>query len=137
MRLDWNVLDIDAQSEVERICAGLRESVATELHRRGAVVAISGGVDSGVCAALAVRAFGPARVLMLILPERESSSASAARARTLAEHLGVTPIEQDIGPALDAIGCYRWRDEALQRALPAYDADWRAKCRLATGERAR
>ncbi|MDA8347691.1 MAG: NAD(+) synthase [Pseudomonadota bacterium] len=133
MRLDWSVLDIDVPSEVERICSSLRECVATVLHRRGVVVAISGGVDSAVCAALAVRALGPERVVVLMLPERESSPESTPRARSLAAHLGVQPIEQDIAPALDAIGCYRWRDGAVRRVLPAFQADWRMKIAVAGG----
>ena len=131
--LDWSVLDIDARSQVERIAGELREAVASGLHKRGAVVAISGGVDSAVCAALAVRAFGPERVLALILPERESSPESSVRARTLARHLGITPLEQDLGPTLTAIGCYRSRDEAVRGALPAYGAGWRMKIVVAGG----
>lgn len=130
--LDWSVLDIDAASELERIEAGLRESVVT-LRKRGAVVAISGGVDSAVCAALVVRALGPERVLTLILPEQESSPDSAIRARVLAKHLGITPAEQDIGPILEAIGCYRWRDEAVRRRLPAFGTGWRMKIVVAGG----
>ena len=132
MKLDWSVLAIDVCSEVERICAGLRHGTA-DLRRRGAVVAISGGVDSAVCAALAVRALGPERVLTLILPERESSVESAVRARSLAAQLGVTPLEQDITATLDAIGCYRWRDEAVRRVLPAYESRWRMKITVAGG----
>lgn len=131
--LDWTVLDIDAHQEVERLSRGLQEAVATVLRKRGAVVAISGGVDSAVCAALAVRAFGPERVLALILPERESSPESAVRAKALAAHLGVTPLEQDIGPTLASIGCYSSRDEAVRRALPDYGAGWRMKIVVAGG----
>lgn len=131
--LNWGVLDIDARAEIERLIGALREVAATVLRKRGAVVAISGGVDSAVCAALAVRALGPERVLTLILPERESSPESAVRARVLAAHLGVTPLEQDIGPTLEAIGCYRWRDEAVRRVLSDYGADWRMKIVVAGG----
>ena len=131
--LDWSVLDIDAHREVERISGELREAVAAVLHKRGAVVAISGGVDSAVCAALAVRALGPARVLALILPERDSSPESAIRARVLAAHLGLTSLEQDLGPTLTAIGCYGSRDEAVRRVLPDYGAGWRMKIVVAGG----
>ena len=130
--LDWSVLEIDAHQELERLAGALRAAVA-ELHKRGAVVAISGGVDSAVCAALAVRAFGPGRVLTLILPEQDSSPESAVRARSLAAHLGVTALEEDIGPALEAIGCYRSRDEAVRRVLPDYGAGWRMKIVVAGG----
>jgi NAD+ synthase len=133
MTLDWNLLDIDPHAEVERISSELREAASTPLRKRGAVVAISGGVDSAVCAALAVRAFGPERVLALILPERESSPQSAVRARSLAAHLGMTPLEQDIGPTLEAIGCYSQRDEAVRRVLPDYETAWRMKLVVAGG----
>ena len=133
MTLDWQVLAIEADREAARIGAQLRDSVAGRLRRRGVVVAISGGVDSAVCAALAVRAFGPERVLALILPERESSTESTVRAKSLAAHLGIRPLVEDIGPVLEAIGCYRRRDEAVRRALPEYAADWRMKLVVAGG----
>ena len=70
-QLDHHVLDIDYQSEADRICARLREITARQLHRRGLVVAISGGIDSSVSCALAVRALGPERVFTLILPVKK------------------------------------------------------------------
>lgn len=133
MTLNWHVLDIDARSEVERLSGALRQAAATVLHKRGAVIATSGGVDSAVCAALAARALGPERVLALILPERESSPESRVRAESLAAHLGIKALEQDIGPALEAIGCYRSRDEAVRRVLPEYGARWRMKIVVAGG----
>lgn len=137
MRLDSDVLRIDPAAEVERICAGLRDAVAARLRRRGAVVAISGGVDSAVCAALAVRTFGSERVVTLILPERDSASDSSVRARALAAYLGVEPLQQDIGPTLEALGCYRWRDEAVRRVVPEYDEEWRMKLVVAGGTEGR
>lgn len=125
MTLDWSVLDIDAAAEIRRISAEVRDYAGRVLRKRGAVVAISGGVDSGVCAALAVRAFGPQRVLALILPERESSSNSESLAKVLANHLGIEPFYQDISTTLESIGCYRMRDEAARRAVPEYGDDWR------------
>ena len=133
MSLDWSVLDIDATAEVERISVELRQATAAQLHKRGAVVAVSGGVDSAVCAALAVRALGPERVLALILPEHESSPDSAVRARSVAAALGIVPIEQDIGPTLEAIGCYGARDEAVRRVLPGYGPRWRMKIVVSGG----
>ena len=131
--LDWSVLDMDHGREAERICAGLREAVATRLRRRGVVVAISGGIDSSVCAALAVRAFGPAKVHLLILPERDSDPDSAARANLLASHLGVEPETFDIAPALEAIGAYAARDAAVRTVLPEYRDDWKMKLAIAGG----
>lgn len=125
--LDWTVLDIDLEQEADRIAARLRDITARELHRRGLVVAISGGIDSSVSAALAVRALGPDRVFTLILPEQDSSDDSAERARILAAHLGVRSETIDIAPTLAAIGCYRARDAAVRTVLPDYGDDWKMK----------
>ena len=129
----WEALDIDYEREAERICARLRETVAQSLRRRGLVVAISGGIDSSVCAALAVRALGRERVHCLILPERDSDPDSAARATLLAETLGVGVDTFDIAPALEAIGAYAARDAAVRTVLPEYGDDWKMKLAIAGG----
>src|SRR5690606_19683746 len=126
-KLSWSVLDLDLEAEADRIAAHLRDVTSRVLRRRGLVVAISGGIDSSTCLALAARALGPQRVQALILPERDSSDDSAVRAGILATHLGVDVIEHDIAPTLEAIGCYRWRDEAVRRALPEYGLGWKMK----------
>ena len=79
------VLRLDEAAEVKRIAARMREILRTDLHRRGLIIAISGGVDSAVCAALCVQAVGKDKVLGLLLPERDSSSNSARRGKTVAE----------------------------------------------------
>ena len=134
MNFGWDVLEIDSHAEVSRVAGELRERIAVTLRKRGAVVAISGGVDSAVCAALAVRALGPDRVCALILPERESSPESATRARQLALHLGIEPIEENLTSTLEAIGCYRRRDEAVRRAIPEFGSGWRMKLVVAGGD---
>ncbi len=137
MQLDWNVLDLDYEQEADRIAQRLREIVGRTLHRRGLVVAISGGIDSSTCLGLAVKALGPDKVFGLILPERDSSDDSAVRARILAGHLGVRTEVHDIQPALAAIGCYAQRDAAVRRVLPDYGDGWRFKIVIAGGKQGR
>ncbi len=122
MTFDIHLLDIDPAAETERLVAGLRQTVQTDLRRQGGVIGISGGVDSSVVLALCVRAFGPKRVAALMLPERDSDPESEALARRVAGHYGVEPILEDITPALDGFGCYPRRDEAIRRMFPEYDA---------------
>ncbi len=63
----------------------------------GAIIGLSGGIDSALVAALAVLALGPDRVLGVALPSRYSSDHSIDDASSLAQHLGiqfsVVPIE--------------------------------------------
>lgn len=129
-------LKLDCEAEIARIGARLQEIVATRLRRRGVIVAMSGGVDSSVCAALAVRAFGADKVLGLLLPEHESAGKSAELGQVVAEQLGISFLTEHIGPALDAVGCYRRRDEAIARVFPDYTPEWKSKIIIAGGAQA-
>ena len=126
-----DVLSLDCARESERIAQALKQIVAVQLRRRGAVVALSGGVDSAVAAALAARALGSARVLGLLLPENESSPASEECGELVATALGIGWERQHIGAALEAIGCYRSRDDAVRQLFPEYDVSWKLKIVIA------
>jgi NAD+ synthase len=123
-------LELDAAKEVERIVDSLRQAVHHTLHRQGAIVGISGGIDSAVVLALCVRAFGSERVVGILLPENESSPESVTLAHQLAEQYGVQTVTEDISAALAGLGCYRRRDEAIARVFPDYRPGWKAKIAL-------
>jgi NAD+ synthase len=127
-----HLFSFDMAGEVERVSNSIREHLR-RLHRRGLVVAISGGIDSSVSAALAVAAVGVKRVYGLLLPETDSSSASLERGQLLAQHLGIDYRVEDIAPALEAMGCYRWRDEAIRSVFPDYGDGWKNKIAIAGG----
>ncbi len=69
-----------------------------------AVVGLSGGIDSAVTAALAVRALGAGKVTGLAMPSRYSSEGSVTDARAVAENLKiafhVVPIEDSYAAVL-------------------------------------
>jgi len=111
--------DIDAT--VNRICKKLQTDVHQVLRRRGAVVGISGGIDSSVTMALAVKAFGAKNVLGVMLPEKDSSGDSKAFALKLAAKFGVKVVEENISSALEGFACYQRRDEAVKRVIPEYN----------------
>lgn len=131
--LDTSVLDMKADDVIENACRRMRDILSKDLSRRGFVIAISGGIDSAVCAALAVEAIGPKRVYGLLLPEQDSSGFSTQRGRQLVEQLAIPYEIHDIGPTLEAIGCYRWRDEAIRRVFPEYGEGWKNKIAIKGG----
>lgn len=132
-QLSAKALEIDCASEVEKIAQGIRNILRKDIRKRGLVIAISGGVDSAVCAALCVKAVGVKKVFGLLLPERDSASVSTLRGKQLADQLGIEYTVQDIAPTLEAIGCYRERDEAIRRVIPEYAEAWKNKIVIAGG----
>lgn len=125
--------DFDRSAQIESIAERIKAILRKDLKRRGVVVALSGGIDSSVSAALCVRALGADRVYGLLLPERDSSSDSSSRGRELAEHLGIRYELQDIAPVLEAIGCYRQRDAAIRNVFPDYAENWKNKIAISGG----
>jgi len=128
-----NELQIDKAEVTEQIAATLRQQVGEVLSRRGLVVGMSGGIDSSVCAALAVRALGPTHVLGLLMPERESDRQSLDLAARWADALGIAYVVEDITPMLAALGCYARRNAAIRRAMPEFQDEWRCKVVLSGG----
>lgn len=124
-------LEIDPSAAVARIRDTLRSQLAQALKRRGLVVGMSGGVDSSVCAALAVEAVGAQHVLGLFMPERESDPHSLRIAGSFARQLGIDTLTEDISPTLLGAGCYRRRNEAIRRVVPEFTDDWGCKLALA------
>lgn len=127
---DRDVLKLDADREILEISTAMREIVTGVLKRRGVVVGVSGGIDSSVTLALAVRAFGPRRVFGLLMPERDSSDESVDLGRLVCEHLDVAFVVETIQPTLEAIGCYRRYQEAVRQVFPEYGEGWKSKIAL-------
>jgi NAD+ synthase len=120
-------LDIDAEKEIDRLTAWIRETVFKKLGKKGAIVAISGGIDSSVVVALCVKALGPQKVLALMLPETDSSDDNSRLGKLIADAVGVQTITENIAPMLEAAGCYRRRDAAIQSLIPEYRPNWKSK----------
>ena len=122
-----DVLKIDAAAETERLCAWIQRMVQGELKKRGAVVALSGGIDSSVVGSLCVRALGADRVFGLLMPERDSSAETRRLGAELVAHFGIRYAEEDLTDILAAFGCYRRRDEAIASVVPDYQPGWKHK----------
>lgn len=120
-------LDLDAAQETKRIVEALRRQLAHDLRRRGIVVGLSGGIDSTVTAALAVRALGKEKVFGLMMPERQSQSESSPLGFKVAESLGISCVEENITGILESVGFYRRYDEAIREVVPGFGPGWISK----------
>lgn len=129
MKFNKDILQIDCAAETERICAFIRQQAST-MKRVGAVIGMSGGIDSSVSAALCVKALGKEKVLCLILPEKESNPVSAKYASRYANKLGVKTLTVDITPILESLGTYRNRDGFIRKIFAEYTSQYKSKITL-------
>ena len=119
-------LAIDCAAETERITRTLRRYLG-DFHRRGFVVALSGGIDSSVTAALCVRAVGAERVFGLHMPERASAPETLRLSRAVSDTFGFDSAVEEIADTLEAVGCYSRYDDAVRRVVPDYGPGWKSK----------
>lgn len=124
------LLRVDAPAVATNIEQAIERAVRRQLFRHGAVVAVSGGVDSALVLHLCVRALGAERVLGLFLPERESSPKALEFSQRLARELGIRSVVEDITEVLEATGCYERRDAAIRSLIPEYGSG--CTCKIVT-----
>ncbi len=93
--------NLDLQAEIGRICEFIKDYVY-QSGFANVVVGISGGMDSSLSAALAVKALGNEHVLGVMLPYKNSNPENIEDASTLAEMLSIHTEKVDITPMVDA-----------------------------------
>ncbi len=130
MAFKRELINIVHETETKKITENIKTIISQKLRRKGALVGISGGIDSSVVLALCVRALGEKRVLGVMLPEKDSSPENFIFARKLAEKFKVDYIIEDITPALFGFQSYQRRDDAIRNIFPEYDISYKVKIGL-------
>jgi NAD+ synthase len=130
MNFSKDILTVDARKECERTCEFIKDQILIQFKREGAVVGISGGIDSALTASLCVRALGKEKVLGVILPEKETNPKSLPYAKRLAEKLEIETEIVDITPVLESLDAYQKRDQIIRRIFPEYGQSYKSKIGL-------
>lgn len=95
--------------DVERARHDIVEFIREEMNnfrKDGALVGLSGGLDSSTVAFLCVESLGKDKVMGLILPERDSDPKNTEDAVELAKQMGISYKKIDISPILNDLGAY-------------------------------
>jgi len=95
-------LGIRASREAARIAVFIRRTV-DEARASGAVLGLSGGIDSAVVGALCVNALGKDRVLALLMPSDHTPRQDLEDARKLADAWGIRSEETPISRIVDDV----------------------------------
>ena len=93
-----------------KLCKNIEEKIRTtlnSLHRDGAVIGLSGGLDSAITATLTVRSLGVEKVHLINIPEKDSKKIHRIHAKRLAEHLDINLKVTRINSILRSTGTYK------------------------------
>lgn len=85
---------------IDALTVGVRDYLG-KCGFKSACLGLSGGIDSAITAAIAVRALGPDALTGAAMPGPFSSPGSVTDALTLAENLGMRCVTMPIAPAFD------------------------------------
>jgi len=107
-------LTLNAELAIKALCGFVADAVRGAASQ-GVVVGLSGGVDSALSTALAVRALGADRVHPFALPYRTSNANSLADGEAVARQLGLSLPVLDITPMLDAYFAFEPEADAVRR----------------------
>ncbi len=98
------------QLDIPKACIEIESfirSIMKRLNREGAVIGLSGGLDSAVTATLTVRSLGKENVTLFNLPEKDSKPIHKKHAKQLANHLGIKLKIRSVTPMVRAAKSYR------------------------------
>lgn len=130
MKFTKDSINIEPAKEFEKISSKLKEDVIKKLKKRGAVVGISGGIDSSVVLAVCAKTFGSDRVLGVMMPENDSNPDSLNLAKKLSAKFNTKYVVENMTDALAGFGCYKRRDDAIKDVFPEYNNSYKAKITL-------
>ena len=125
MNFSKTILNITPSSEVSRISDFIHGMTSKNFKRKGAVIGLSGGIDSAVVGELCVRALGKKNVLGLFLPEKESNPISLEYGKKQAEKMDIDTITVDITGYLESLNVYERRNAVIKGIFPEFEDSYK------------
>lgn len=123
--LSWDCLNLDIEAEITKITRAIRGQILT-CHRKGAVIGVSGGIDSSVVAALCAKALKE-RTFGILMPETENEDETTLLGKELVKSQDMNHTIENISPILDGAGCYRRRNDAIRKLVPEFTDAYKCK----------
>jgi NAD+ synthase len=112
--------------DIGDVALNLRSFIKEQIicfKKKGAILGVSGGIDSAVALTLCVQELGRENVYGLLLPEKESAPSSKTLGAEICESLGVSYEEVPTSPILESLNIYEKKDRIIKRTCPEYDSD--------------
>ncbi len=122
MEQNYDFLQIeDIEKTIDSIGNFVNDEILQKFQKKGAVIGISGGIDSAVMAGICVRSIEPKQVLGLIMPEKESDPTSEILAKQVAEKFGIKTETIDITGILESFGVYTNKEQIVKEKFLGFN----------------
>ena len=99
----------------------VKDEISKKFQKQGAIIGISGGIDSAVMAAICAKSIGSEQILGLIMPEKESDSTSQIFAKRLAEKFQIETKVIDITSILESFEVYKIKEQIVKEKFPNFN----------------
>ena len=99
----------------------VKDEISKKFQKQGAIIGISGGIDSAVMAAICAKSIGSEQILGLIMPEKESDSTSQIFAKRLAEKFQIETKVIDITSILESFEVYKIKEQIVKEKFPDFN----------------
>ncbi len=111
------------EKQVDDLCSFLHDEIVEKFHKHGAIVGLSGGIDSTVTLALCVKALGPKKILGLTMFEKESDQNNKSLINKISKAYDIEIQNVDITPILDSFGVYSNREKIVRDRFPNFNSN--------------
>ena len=113
----------NVQKDVDDLCNFLQDEISIKSQKSGAIVGLSGGIDSTVTMALCAKALGSDKTLGLTMFEKESNSSNKDLISHIAQNYDIKIENIDITPILDSFGVYSYRENIVKEKFPDFNSN--------------
>lgn len=112
-------IDVD----VNNLCSFLENEILNKLQKSGAIIGLSGGIDSTVTLALCVKALGNQKILGLTMFEKESNPENQVLINEISNKYNIKIQNIDITPILESFDVYDNREHIVKEKFPSFNTD--------------
>jgi len=113
----------NVEKSVNDVSTFLHDEIFEKFHKRGAIIGLSGGIDSAVTMELCAKALGPEKILGLTMFEKESNEHSKSLISRISKNYDVKIENIDITTILDSYGVYSNREEIVKNIFPNFNSN--------------
>ena len=113
----------DLETTVNSVTDFIKNEVFEKFQKSGAVLGLSGGIDSAVTCGLCVKSLNPEKILGLIMPERESDPQSQETAENVGKEFNIETKVVDITSILESFGVYEKKENIVREKFPDFDSE--------------